>query len=127
MTKMKLIGAVAVIASALTAGSALAECTDAQTVAIGKSAAKLAAAEASKDASIQKDRLVKVYDCEAEGTSASAEFAYAYVSNNVLKTVYGRIETTDGKVSTFEMEKFSTVATREDTYEETQYGSFSIN
>ncbi|MDC7681833.1 hypothetical protein PQU92_00990 [Asticcacaulis sp. BYS171W] len=127
MTKMKLISAVAVIAGALTAGSALAECTDAQTVALGKAAAKLAAAEASKDASIQKDRLVKVYDCEVEAGATSAEFAYAYVSNNTLKTVYGRIETTDGKVTDFAMEKFSTVATREDTYEETKYGSFPLN
>ncbi|UDF02376.1 hypothetical protein [Asticcacaulis sp. AND118] len=127
MKNRKIFGAAAIFAGALIAGQAAAECSDAQTIAIGKTAARESAEQLSKDAPIQKGKLIKVYDCDASGASVSAEFAYAFVSEGKMETVFGRIETQEGAVRDFDLGERAPLASNDETLVETRYGAFSLN
>jgi osmotically-inducible protein OsmY len=93
MTKFQIIASAAVLASSLIASGALAECSDAQFKQVGKLATIAVSDKIAAEVPVQKQKSIKITQCDAYDTTIKADFTYSYVTSNGLNSISGSVET----------------------------------
>jgi len=101
MSSFKLVCVAASIAAALAAGSASADCSRSQEVALGQAATRALADKGGT----QHQKQITLHDCEAGEGTASARFTYHYYDEQGLQTVSGTVKAEKDHVTSLETGK----------------------
>jgi len=124
MSSFKLICVTASIAAALAAGSASADCSRTQEVALGQAATRALADKGGT----QHQKQITLHDCEADEGTTSARFTYHYYDEQGLQTVSGTVKADKDHVTSLEAGKSDRrVASIDDhiDYDETRLGRYT--
>ncbi len=124
MSSFKLVCVAATITAALAAGSAYADCSRSQEVALGQAATRALAEKGGT----QHQKQITLHDCEADESTTSARFTYHYYDEQGLQTVSGTVKADKDHVTSLETGKSDRrVASLDDQYDydDTRLGRYS--
>jgi len=124
MSSFKLVCVAAAVAASLAAGSAFADCSRSQEVALGQAATRALAEKGGA----QHQKQITLHDCEAGEGTTSARFTYHYYDDQGLQTVSGTVKADKDHVTALETGKSDRrVAAIDDDaeYDETRLGRYN--
>jgi len=125
MSSFKLICVSAVAAASLIAGSAFADCSRSQEIALAQAATR---AMADKGGT-QHQKQITLHDCDATNDGAvNSGFTYHYYDEQGLQTVTGTVKADKGHVTSLDTGKDHAVASRDDRfdYEDSTLGRYTF-
>ncbi len=126
MSPFKLVCVAATVAASLAAGSAFADCTRSQEVALGQAATR---AVSDQVGGTQHQKQIILHDCDATSEdSVGAQFIYRYYNDQGLQSVTGTVKADKGHVTSLDTGKTDrSVASRDDRYdyEDSTLGRYS--
>lgn len=121
----KLVCVAAALTASLAAGSAFADCSRSQEVALGQATTR---AMADKGGT-QHEKQITLHDCDAsDDGSVNAAFTYHYYDAQGLQTVAGTVKASKGQITSLDTDKkdrhVASLDDRDD-YEDTRLGRYS--
>ncbi len=125
MSSFKLVCVTAVAAASLIAGSAFADCSRSQEIALAQTTTRALADKGGT----QHQKQITLHDCDATKDGAvNSSFTYHYYDEQGLQTVNGTVKTAQGHVTSIDTGKDHTVASRDwrDDYEDSTLGRYSF-
>ncbi len=124
MSPFKLVCVTATLAASLAAGSAFADCSRSQEIALGQATTR---AVSDQVGGAQHQKQITLHDCDAQGDgSVGAQFTYNYFDDQGLQTVKGSVKADKGRVTSLDTgKKDRSVASRDDDYDNTTLGRYS--
>lgn len=121
---MKFVCVAAVLAGALIASQALADCSKSQEVALAKVTTK---AVSERITGRQSQKVMRVYECDAVDGALAADFRYDYVTADGVQTVTGSVKAENGRLTALDMTaQTSSVAMNTSDYTETTLGTYTF-
>lgn len=121
----KLVCVAAVMTASLVAGSAFADCSRSQEIALGQATTRAMADHGGT----QHQKQITLHDCDvADDGSVNAAFIYHYYDEQGLQTVNGTVKADKGHVTSLDTDKGDhRVASRDDRYdyEDSSLGRYS--
>ena len=121
----KLVCVAAVLTATLAAGSAFADCSRSQEIALGQATTRAMADHGGT----QHQKQITLHDCDAtDDGSVNAAFIYHYYDEQGLQTVAGTVKANKGRVTSLDTNKTDhRVASRDDhgDYEDSRLGRYS--
>ncbi len=125
MSSFKLVCVTAVAAASLIAGSAFADCSRSQEIALAQATTRALVEKGGA----QHQKQITLHDCDATSDGAvNSAFTYHYYDEQGLQTVNGTVTTTKGQITALDTGKGNTVASRDDhfDYEDSTLGRYSF-
>ena len=121
----KLVCVAAILTASLAAGSAFADCSRSQEVALGQAATRAMADRGGT----QHEKQITLHDCDASSDgNVNANFTYHYYDEQGLQTVSGTVKANKDHVTSLDTDKKDrSVAWRDerDDYDDTRLGRYS--
>ncbi len=121
----KLVCVAAIMTASLAAGSAFADCSRSQEIALGQATTRAMADHGGT----QHNKQITLHDCDAaDDGSVNAAFIYHYYDEQGLQTVSGTVKADKGHVTSVDTDKNDhRVASRDDRYdyEDSNLGRYS--
>ena len=125
MSSFKLVCVTAVAAASLIAGSAFADCSRSQEIALAQATTRAIADKGGA----QHQKQITLHDCDATSDGAvNSAFTYHYYDDQGLQTVKGTVTSEKGRVTSLDTGKDHAVASRDDhfDYEDSTLGRYSF-
>ena len=125
MSPIKLICVTAALAGSLVAGSAFADCSRSQEIALAQATTRALVEKGGA----QHQKQITLHDCDATSDGAvNSAFTYHYYDDQGLQTVNGTVTAEKGRVTALDTGKGHTVASRDDhfDYEDSTLGRYTF-
>jgi len=127
MTKFQIIASAAVLASSLMASAAMADCSDAQFKEVGRLATIAVSERISADVPTQKQKSIKITQCDAYEGTVKADFTYSYVSAQGLNSISGSVEVANSNVVALNISSDApSLALNDDAVTEVNFGPVKL-